>query len=473
MDNKKTTDDVRLGLIGQKLTYKTDCLLPTVNGDFQLHLFTEQLRSGEIKEHLALVMGEVRDQVNILIRIHSECCTGDVFGCQRCDCQDQLNTALDMIRKRKKGALLYLRQEGRGIGLENKLKAYQLQDEGLDTVEANLALGFEADYREYDIAAEMIQYLGIKSVELISNNTNKVNGIIEHGIVVVRRVPLVINSPIRDRMDLFRTKQKKLGHVFDKLDETFILEEEEEYPLSSPNLFIENAPIPRVSRENTKLVTEKMLIAFGSNLSCILFQGSNMRGDGSIHESDFDYICVFKKLTPNVVEAFSEIKNELPRNNFLYLSEEEYKIYPKDARLQFFITRKVYGDFDLGRPPSRKDILDTAIKYAIQLKDVIRPLLFEFISDPKDKSLLTQAHTALKRMDDCFMRVVCLYIAGKYPLHREHLKNVAQGESVNQITKIIDSWYSGSISAREVCEALRTADRLISIFLRMTQRNKI
>jgi 3,4-dihydroxy 2-butanone 4-phosphate synthase/GTP cyclohydrolase II len=457
----------------KKLIYKTECLLPTINGDFQLHLFTEQLESGETKEHLALVMGDVRDQVGVLLRIHSECCTGDIFGCQRCDCQDQLNTALDMIRRRRKGVLLYLRQEGRGIGLENKLKAYQLQDVGLDTVDANLALGFEADYRKYDIAAEMIKRLGIKSVELISNNTNKLNEMRENGVKVSKRVPIVINSPTRDRMNLFRTKQKKLGHVFDALDSTYIIEEEEEYPLSSPSLFIENAPIPKVSRENTKLVTEKLTSKFGDNLTCILLQGSNMRGDGSIHDSDFDYICIFKELSPSIITDFSEIKNELPRNNFLYLSEEEYSMYPKDARLQFFITRRAHGEFDLGRPPSRKDILDTAIKYAIQLKDVIRPLLFEFMNNPKDKSLLSQAHTALKRVDDCFMRVVCLYITGKYPLHREHLKNIAQGESVNEIAKIIDSWYSGNISAREVCEALRTADRLINIFLRMSKRNKI
>jgi GTP cyclohydrolase II len=454
-----------------KLEHKIDCLMPTNSGDFQIHLFAEQLDNGE-QEHIALVMGEVREQINVLIRIHSECCTGDIFGCQRCDCQDQLHAALDMIKRRKSGVLLYLRQEGRGIGLENKLKAYQLQDAGLDTVEANFALGFEADGRKYDIAAEMIKYLGIKSVELISNNLNKVSGITEGGVEVSRRIPIVINSLVRDRTDLFRTKQKKLGHIFDKLDETFILEKEEEYPLTAPNLFVENTPIPFVSRENTKLVKQQLLAKFGDNLSCILFQGSSMRGDGSIHESDFDYICVFKQLTPGVVKAFSEVKNILPRNNFLYLSEEEYQMYPKDSRLQFFITRRVYGEFDLGRLPAKKDVLDTAIKYGIQLKDAIRPLLFELINKPKDKSLLHQAHTILKRVDDCFIRVVYLYVQGKYPLHREHVRNVVSAESVNAIIKVIDGWYSGSVSVGEVCEALRTSDRFINIFLRMVKRNK-
>jgi len=380
-----------------------------------------------------------------------------------------------MIRKKAEGVLLYLKQEGRGIGLENKLKAYQLQDEGMDTVEANLALGFEADYRKYDIAAEMLKHLGIKSVNLISNNINKVNGISENGIDVSKRVPIVINSPIRDRNDLFRTKQKKLGHIFDKLDDISVIEEaeSEKYPLSSPNLFIKNTPVPKISQENTENVKNDLIEKFGDNLTRLLFQGSNMRGDGSLHESDFDYICFFKKITPNIINSFSQIKNEFPRNNFLYLSENEYKSYPKDSRLQFFITRQVYGNFDIGKPPSRKDVLDTAIKYAIGLKDTVRPLLFELLNDPHNKSLLSQAYTTLKRVDDCFMRIVCLYITGKYPLHREHLKEIANGESVNTVTKTVDNWYSGDVSVREVCESLRISDRLMRIFLRMSQLNKI
>ncbi len=459
-----------------KLEHRIKCLLPTVGGDFQLHLFAEDKGGDdkEEKEHLALVMGDVRGKVNVLLRIHSECCTGDVFGCQRCDCQDQLNGALDMIRRKSEGVLLYLRQEGRGIGLENKLKAYRLQDEGLDTVEANLALGFEADLREYDIAAEMIEYLGIKSVSLISNNLNKVKGIEECGVQVAKRVPIVINSPVRDRINLFKTKQKKLGHEFDALDSIPIVEEiDEDYILSSPEIFLRDALIPQATKENTELISKELQEKFGDNLQCLLLQGSNMRGDGSIQESDFDYICFLKKVAPDVISKFSQIKKQFPRSNFLYLSAEEYRLYSRDSRLQFFITRKVFGDQDLGHPPSRKEILDTAIKYAIQLKDVVRPLLFEFIADPENKSLLNQAHTVLKRIDDCFMRVVFMYLTGKYPLHREHLREEAQGESVDTITHLIDNWYTGDFTVRDVSEALGTADRLISIFLRKVIMNRL
>jgi 3,4-dihydroxy 2-butanone 4-phosphate synthase / GTP cyclohydrolase II len=169
-----------------------------------------------------------------------------------------------MIRKKTEGVLLYLRQEGRGIGLENKLKAYQLQDEGMDTVEANLSLGFEADYRKYDIAAEMLKYLGVQDINLISNNMNKVNGISKNGVSVSKRIPIVINSPARDRNDLFKIKQKKLGHVFDKLDDISVIEESksEKYRLSSPNLFIKNTPVSKIAQENTENIKKNLIENF-------------------------------------------------------------------------------------------------------------------------------------------------------------------------------------------------------------------
>lgn len=196
---------------------KVSCILPTRHGEFKLYLFEEHIKD-TVKEHLALVMGDVENKDDILIRLHSECCTGDIFGCQRCDCQDQLNFALATIRNKTEGVLFYLRQEGRGIGLENKLKAYNLQDSGLDTVEANAALGFDADCREYSFAAKMINALKIKSVNLLSNNTNKINGLIENGIKVNDRTPIIIHSLIKNRDDLFKIKQEKLGHIFSEIN---------------------------------------------------------------------------------------------------------------------------------------------------------------------------------------------------------------------------------------------------------------
>lgn len=453
---EKKDVDMFIPEVGNKnIIYKTHCRVPQgINGDFQLYLFMEQLDNAETKEHLAFVMGNIRDQLGVLIHIHSACPMA--CECSVCDCQDQIQTALDMIKREKKGALLYLRNTDVGIGRDNKLKDYQLSEHERDIIEVNTLSVATLTHRQYYIAAVMIKYLGIKSIALIYNNADD---IIKHGIEVSKWLPRSMNPSKEDKIDILKIKQKEI--------------EEQEYPLSYPSLFIENASISKASRENTEFVTKKLISKFGNNISCILFQGSNMRGDGSIHHSDFDYICIFQRLTPAIITAFSEIKTELPRNNFLYLSEEEYHIYPKDARLQFFITRRVFGNFDLGKIPTRKDILHTAIKYALQLKDVIRPLLFEFINNPKDQSLLNQAYVALKRVDDCFMRVICLYITGKYPLHRDHLKNIAQGESVNNIIHIIESWYSGNVSGKKIFKALITADRLLNIFLRMSQRNKI
>lgn len=458
----------------QRLTHRVDCTLPTVHGEFGVHLFSETIDHQETKEHIAIVKGDIRHQVNVLVRIHSECFTGDVLGCQRCDCQDQLHTALEMIRRQTRGMLLYLRQEGRGIGLENKLRAYKLQDTGLDTVEANIALGFPADTRDYAIAAEMINYFGIKSIDLITNNTNKVAGVERHGITVNRRVPIVLHSPIRDRKSLFQVKQQKLGHVFDTLThQSNYNEEENEYPLTHPELFLSDSPLPTATRENSRAVSAALIAKFGDDLLCILLQGSNMRGDGSIQSSDFDYICILKCMPAHTTEHFANIKQAFPQSNFLFITDREYQTYPQDARLQFFITRRVYGSFDLGLPPSRQNLLATATKYAIQLKDAIRPLLLELTTEPTNPHLFNQAHTILKRVDDCFIRVVCLYTHGKYPLHRHQIHDMVQGESIKRITRIIDQWYTEDHQAANICAALRDGDRLIRIFLRRLSRNKL
>lgn len=456
-----------------RLSHIVDCALPTPHGDFRLHLFKEQIGKGHFKEHAALVKGDIRNAVHVLVRVHSECFTGDVFGCQRCDCQDQLHGALDLIRKQAQGVLLYLRQEGRGIGLANKLRAYNLQDTGLDTVEANLQLGFSADDREYSVAAKMLKYLGIRSVQLITNNANKVTQLEAAGIKVAARVPIVIHSPIRSRGSLFRTKQQKLGHIFDGLDILPVFEETEtEYPLVRPDLFIKESPLTMVTRENTRLVASALCERLGDNICLLLLQGSNMRGDGSIQESDFDYICLLKTVRTSTTNEFAKIKRLFPRSNFLFLSEAEYQVYPQDSRLQFFLTRKVFGEYDLGSPPSRGDILATAVKFAIQLKDAIRPLVLEISADPTNKYLLATAHTILKRMDDCFMRVVVLYVYGQYPLHRQQLCEVAQAGSVARITQVVDQWYSGEVNVRAVCEALNDSDSLIKLFLGRVGQNK-
>lgn len=169
------------------------------------------------KEHAAVVQGDVRGQEAVPVRVHSECFTGDVMGSLKCDCRDQLEAALDLIASEDRGVVLYLRQEGRGIGLANKIRAYALQDAGLDTVEANHALGFQDDERRYDVAARMIQELGIRSVRLITNNPNKLAGLRALGIEVVDRIPLeMMPNPHNDFY--LRTKRDKSGHMLDDLD---------------------------------------------------------------------------------------------------------------------------------------------------------------------------------------------------------------------------------------------------------------
>jgi GTP cyclohydrolase II len=190
--------------------------LPSRFGDFFVVGFTNN-KDG--KEHAAFVHGDVVGQEDVPIRMHSECLTGDAIGSLRCDCRDQLEAALVALGKMERGVLLYLRQEGRGIGLTNKIRAYQLQDRGLDTVEANHALGFRDDERDYSVAAHMIHSLRVKSVALMTNNPKKLNGLQEMGIKVSRRIPHIM-EPNAFNAAYLRTKQVKSGHLLAEQGET-------------------------------------------------------------------------------------------------------------------------------------------------------------------------------------------------------------------------------------------------------------
>ncbi|MDO8281508.1 MAG: bifunctional 3,4-dihydroxy-2-butanone-4-phosphate synthase/GTP cyclohydrolase II [Thermodesulfovibrionia bacterium] len=167
-------------------------------------------------EHIALVKGDISPEDNVLVRVHSECLTGDVFGSKRCDCGGQLQKSLDMIKKEGKGVLLYMRQEGRGIGLANKLKAYELQDGGLDTVEANIKLGFKPDLRDYGIGAQILVNLGIRKMRLITNNPKKIIGLEGYGLKMVDRVQIE-TTPHKRNIGYLKVKKKKLGHLLEKI----------------------------------------------------------------------------------------------------------------------------------------------------------------------------------------------------------------------------------------------------------------
>ncbi|MCH7761673.1 bifunctional 3,4-dihydroxy-2-butanone-4-phosphate synthase/GTP cyclohydrolase II [candidate division TA06 bacterium] len=185
--------------------------LPLDMGEFKLHVYESILDN---YHHLALVKGEVKGKKNVLVRVHSQCLTGDVFGSLRCDCGDQMKKALSLIAKEGKGVFLYMRQEGRGIGLANKIKSYALQEQGLDTVEANIALGYEPDLRDYGIGAQILVDLGLSTIRILTNNPRKVVGVEGYGLKVVERISIQI-PPKKTNIKYLKTKRNKLGHILD------------------------------------------------------------------------------------------------------------------------------------------------------------------------------------------------------------------------------------------------------------------
>jgi 3,4-dihydroxy 2-butanone 4-phosphate synthase/GTP cyclohydrolase II len=197
---------IREKLVRRKVTVD----LPSKHGSFKLHLYENTLDPND--NPIALVKGEMREDEPILVRVHSECLTGDVFGSMRCDCGDQLSTALKMIEKEERGVVLYMRQEGRGIGLVNKLMAYHLQEEGKDTVEANEALGFKPDLRDYGTGAQILKDLGLKKIKLMTNNPKKIIGLKGYDLEIVERVPLEI-PPNKINQKYLKIKRDKLGHL--------------------------------------------------------------------------------------------------------------------------------------------------------------------------------------------------------------------------------------------------------------------
>ncbi len=192
-----------------KLKFIETSNLPTDIGNFKVHAFTD---SNDLKDHLAISIGDLNVEKPILSRIHSQCVTGESFFSLRCDCRYQLTESLNQIAKKGLGVIFYLQQEGRGIGLSNKIRAYNLQDKGLDTVEANHQLGFEEDERSYETVSAMISFLGIKKIDLMTNNPKKIDALKSYGVIINQRVPLSTNTNKHNKKYI-STKIKKLGHL--------------------------------------------------------------------------------------------------------------------------------------------------------------------------------------------------------------------------------------------------------------------
>jgi 3,4-dihydroxy 2-butanone 4-phosphate synthase/GTP cyclohydrolase II len=194
----------------EKLVERVESIrMPTDYGDFKLHLYSSKVDGSE---HLALVKGEVSGKKGVMVRVHSECLTGDVFGSRRCDCGPQLHAAMERIEREGSGVILYMRQEGRGIGLGAKIKAYKLQEQGLDTVEANLQLGFPMDLRDYGFGAQMLSDLGVKKIRLLTNNPKKVVGLQGHGLEIIEQLPIRV-APNPDNERYLKTKRDRMGHL--------------------------------------------------------------------------------------------------------------------------------------------------------------------------------------------------------------------------------------------------------------------
>lgn len=202
-------DLIRYRRAHEQLVKKTAVAqLPTSYGDFRIHVYTSDVDG---QEHIALTLGEVAGQDDVLVRVHSECLTGDTLGSLRCDCGHQLDQAMQFIAEEGAGVLLYMRQEGRGIGLKNKICAYELQDRGLDTVQANVKLGFKADLRDYGIGAQMLKDLGLTTIRILTNNPKKVVGLQGYGLRITEQIPLHVR-PNKYNYFYLKTKKEKLGH---------------------------------------------------------------------------------------------------------------------------------------------------------------------------------------------------------------------------------------------------------------------
>jgi len=222
LEKYSQTYDIPILTIADLIKYrlKTECLvqkieeisLPTKYGEFRLIIFEDTIHG---ENHIALVKGDIKKEASTLVRVHSQCLTGDTFGSSRCDCGDQLHRAMEMIEKDGNGVILYIiNQEGRGIGLVNKIKAYAVQDKGLDTVEANQQLGFKPDQRDYGIGAQILAFLGANKLRLITNNPRKFIGLAGYGLEIVERIPIEI-PPGKSNIDYLKTKKEKMGHILD------------------------------------------------------------------------------------------------------------------------------------------------------------------------------------------------------------------------------------------------------------------